>query len=89
MGLFDSGSKWNHDMKIDKKQHRRDIVGYRSSSRYKHEERRAAEDARVQARKDKKAESNSGGICGLMVLGGSGVLAALIAGAVAGVRALV
>lgn len=60
MGLFkDSftggGSKWNADMKVDKKQHRRDIIGYRTSSRPMHEDKKWKEQQRVEARKDRRA----------------------------------
>lgn len=51
-----SNSKWNADQKIDKQQHRRDILGFRTSARPNHAAQRQAELARVQARKDKKAE---------------------------------
>jgi hypothetical protein len=50
------GSKWNHDTKIDKRQHRSDIVGWRTSSRPNHEVKRANEDARRAVRKDKRAD---------------------------------
>jgi hypothetical protein len=85
MGLLGGGnSKWNADISPDRKQHARDIVGFRSSSRYKHEDRRAAEDARVQARKDKRAENVSSSAClpiaVAMVGGAAAILAALGAG---------
>lgn len=89
MGLFDSGSKWNHDMKIDKKQHRRDVIGYRSSSRYNHENRKAAEDARVQARKDKRAENVSSSACLPIAVAMAGGLISAVAAAAYGVSKVV
>jgi hypothetical protein len=73
MGLFSSNSpsKWNHDIKIDKKQHRRDIIGYRTSSRPNHEDKRWKEEQRVQARKDRKAAAkaeNGGTLCASILL---------------------
>lgn len=59
MGLWDAlmggSSKWDADSKIDKRQHRNDILGFRTSSRPNHEDKKAKEDARRQDRKDKKA----------------------------------
>lgn len=80
-----SPSKWNHDHKIDKQQHRRDIMGFRTSARPNHEAQRQAELARVQARKERKAESNDGGLfsCATLALAmAGGVLTLLVAGAV-------
>lgn len=72
MGIFgNSGSKWNADIKIDKKQHRRDIVGFRTSSRPNHEDKRQAEDARVARRRERKAAAkaeNNGSLCASILL---------------------
>lgn len=51
--LFGSGSKWNADTKMDKRQHRNDILGFRTSSRPNHEPKKAKEDARRAAKKEK------------------------------------
>lgn len=51
-----SGSKWNADIKIDKAQHRRDILGFRTTSRPNHEVKKPQEDARRAARADRRAD---------------------------------
>lgn len=80
-----SPSKWNHDHKIDKQQHRRDMLGFRTSSRPNHENQRQAEQERAAARAQAKAEGNGGGLfsCATLALAmAGGVLTLLIAGAV-------
>lgn len=63
MGLWDAlmggNSKWDADSKIDKAQHRRDIVGFRTSSRPNHEDKKYKEDQRRQNRKDKRADKQA------------------------------
>lgn len=60
MGLWDAltggGSKWNADIKVDKAQHRRDILGFRTSSRPDHEWKKEKEDARREARRERRQE---------------------------------
>jgi len=64
MGLWDAltggNSKWNADTKIDRRQHRRDILGFRTSSRPNHESKKEKEDQRRQDRKDAKAARKTG-----------------------------
>lgn len=66
-------SSWNHDHKMDKKQHARDILGVRTSSRYKHEDRKAAEDARIANRRDRRAAKQAEGssLCSAILLASS------------------
>jgi hypothetical protein len=53
--LMGGNSKWDADVKTDKRQHRNDILGFRTSSRPNHEDKKEKEDFRRQNRKDKKA----------------------------------
>jgi hypothetical protein len=92
MGLLGGGnSKWNADHQIDKQQHRRDMFGFRTSSRPNHENQRQAELARVQARKDKKAENGDGGLfsCATLALAMAGGVVALVAALAYGVAKVV
>jgi hypothetical protein len=65
VGLWDllmgGNSKWDADSKMDKKQHRRDFLGFRTSSRPFHEEQKAKEDARREARKEKSRRDKAAG----------------------------
>jgi hypothetical protein len=54
-------SKWDADTKTDKTQHRRDIVGFRTSSCPNHEDKRDKELYKKQAKKDKKAAAKAAG----------------------------
>lgn len=60
MGLWDAlmggNSKWDADSKVDKTQHRRDIFGFKTSSRPNHEAQREAE-LDKKARKKAKSEA--------------------------------
>lgn len=79
--LFDSNSKWNADHKIDKQQHRRDILGFRTSSRPNHESQRDAELLRIQARKEAKANQDGGLFsCATLALAMAGGVLAVLAG---------
>jgi hypothetical protein len=90
MGLLGGGnSKWNADIKIDKAQHRRDIAGFRTSSRANHDNKKMAEDARRQARKDKRAESSSSSACLPIAVALTGGAAALLASIGVGISKLV
>lgn len=68
-----SGSKWNADIKIDKAQHRRDILGFRTTSRPNHEVKKPQEDARREARADRRAAAKAEGssLCAAILLASS------------------
>lgn len=60
MGLWKAlnggNSKWDADSKTDKTQHRRDILGFKTSSRPNHESQRDKELWKKEVKKAKKAE---------------------------------
>lgn len=85
-----SNAKWNADQKIDKQQHRRDIMGFRTSSRPHHQQQREAELARIQARKDAKADGDGGLFsCATLALAMAGGVIALVSALAYGVAKVV
>jgi hypothetical protein len=65
MGLWDmlmgGNSKWDADSKVDKSQHRRDILGFKTSSRPNHESQKERDDAKKEAKKAKRAADKAAG----------------------------
>jgi hypothetical protein len=82
-----SGSKWNADIKIDKAQHRRDILGFRTTSRPNHEVKKPVEDARRADRRDRRAAkaAESSSLCASILIA-SAISAAGLASNVARVK---
>lgn len=65
MGLWDAlmggNSKWDADSKVDKTQHRRDILGFKTSSRPNHEAQREAELDKKALKKAKREADKAAG----------------------------
>lgn len=59
--LMGGNSKWDADTKIDKQQHRRDILGFRTTSRPFHEKQRQKELDKKAAKKAKREAAKAAG----------------------------
>lgn len=59
--LMGGGAKWDADTKMDKAQSRRDILGFRTTSRPNHEAQKQKEDDRRAARKEKSRRDKAAG----------------------------
>jgi len=59
--LMGGNSKWDADVKTDKTQHRRDILGFKTSSRPNHENQRQKELDKKAARKAKSRADKAAG----------------------------